>query len=97
MAEVHVSDETHRFERVEVAVDRREITAPAEGSGELVRGDRPLGGQQGVDDQSTRFGDPQPTGVQHVHRGAEIGDGDGRHERGDGHRRDANPAARSWQ
>ena len=56
MAEVHVAHEPDLLEDLEVAVGRGDVAI----AGELLRAQRPVGGEERLEQLAARGGDPQP-------------------------------------
>ena len=81
VAGVDVADEPERLERVEVAVHGGDVAVP----GELVGGERRVGGVEGLEDAPAGAGDAHAPGAQRAERGVQARGGDGGREVGDGH------------
>ena len=76
---VEVADEAELLERVEVAVHGREVRGgkPAlEAGRDLVGGERPLGGVQGLDHQPPRRRDPEAAAAQQLDSALDGGSGE---------------------
>ena len=93
VAGVEMADEAEPLERVEVAIDRGEVGRwePAAESGrDVLGGDRPVRGEQRLEHQAARSGNPMPVVAEPI---GGLVDAARRHRRGtmgDGH--DANPS-----
>ena len=78
---VDVADEPERLERVEVAVHGGDVAV----AGELVGGERRVGGVERLEDAPAGAGDAHAPGAERAERGVQAGGGDGGREVGDGH------------
>ena len=68
VAEVNVVDDADRLERLQVAVDRAEVVT---GVGDLLGGQRALGGDERLEHHAARGRDPQAVGADGVEQGGQ--------------------------
>ena len=68
MAEVHVAHEADGLEHLEVAIGRGDVAA----AGELLGAQRPVGGEERIEQLAARGGDPQPALAQSGSGGAGV-------------------------